>query len=77
MHHTLHTHMQEKSRLDWMSYKRDEGLEEELSQHKKDGYECLATHWRPWAMGHIDLLHVCYRHSCGVQHSKEAVHNTS
>ena len=43
MHHTLHTHMQEKSRLDWVSYKRDEGLEEELSQHKKDGYECLAT----------------------------------
>lgn len=36
-----HTHMQEKSRLDWVSYKRDEGLEEELSQHKKDGYAML------------------------------------
>ena len=35
------TRMQEKSRLDWVSYKRDEGLEEELSQHKKDGYAML------------------------------------
>ena len=40
-HTHTHTHTQEKSRLDWMSYKRDEGLEEELSQHKKDGYALL------------------------------------
>ena len=30
--------MQEKSRLDWLNYKKDEGLEEELQQHNKDGY---------------------------------------
>ena len=41
LHTVHHTRMQEKSRLDWVSYKRDEGLEEELSQHKKDGYAML------------------------------------
>lgn len=28
----------EKSRLDWVKYKREEGLQDELSQHSKDGY---------------------------------------
>ena len=70
-----HTHMQEKSRLDWVSYKRDEGLEEELSQHKKDGYECLATvHREP--PGQWGTLTSCM---CAIdilpQHSKESVHN--
>lgn len=36
-HSSFFTHLQEKSRLDWMSYKKDEGLEEELQQHNKDG----------------------------------------
>ena len=67
--------MQEKSRLDWVSYKRDEGLEEELSQHKKDGYECLATvHREP--PGQWGTLTSCM---CAIdilpQHSKESVHN--
>ena len=28
---------QEKSSLDWNKYKEEEGLEEELAQHSKDG----------------------------------------
>ena len=36
-HSNFFTHLQEKSQLDWMSYKKDEGLEEELQQHNKDG----------------------------------------
>ena len=30
-------HIQEKSRLDWNAYKKNEGIEEELHFHKKDG----------------------------------------
>ena len=27
----------EKSRIDWLHYRREEGIEEELKQHSKDG----------------------------------------